>query len=376
MNKKEKNSFVLEMLTKQVDSNLIDRRAFIKGAVALGLTASSAMLLYQAYDHRANGTATVYAQDGELIRRLPELSTLPLDMSTTGIQTEGKSVYHPAIFLAHPYVEHSNRVFAKECKDLGMEYQVADAAFDPAKESELMDLAVSRNFDLIIAFPIDPAASSVGIRRARENGQLVVNWSTESLAFPTLAVSRDHYNHGLLNAKWMAERLPTGAKVVGGVGELLTTAGNNRWRGFLDGSAEYGLDLLSFEEGTAWTQEGGYQVGQALFARFPEIDGMYGGDDQGALGFAKAAVDAGRREEMVITGNDGLREGQDAVFDGRLDGTVVMRRGHGPEALFLMYQAAALMRGGVHGDAFYLSHIPDEIFVDQTTIGDQWLSPV
>ena len=376
MNKKQEKSLVLQLLTKQVDSNLIDRRTFIKGAVALGLTASSAMLLYQAYDHGGNGVATVFAQDGKLINRLPELTALPLDMGTTGVQLEGMSAYHPAIFLAHPYVVHSNHVFEKECRSLGMEYQVADSAFDPGKEAELMDLAISRNFDLIIAFPIDPAASSVGIRRARENGQLVVNWSTESLAFPTLAVSRDHYNHGRLNARWMADRLPAGAKVVSGVGELLTTAGNNRTQGFKDGAEEYGLDLLAFEEGTAWTQEGGYTVAQALFARYPEIDGMYGGDDQGALGFSKAALDAGRREEMVITGNDGLREGQDAVFDGRLDGTVVMRRGHGPEALFLMYQAAALMRGGVHGDAFYLSHIPDEIFVDQTTIGDQWLSPV
>ncbi len=51
MNSKEKKVLNLRMLTKRVERNLIDRRSFIKGAVALGVTASTAMLLYQAYDH-------------------------------------------------------------------------------------------------------------------------------------------------------------------------------------------------------------------------------------------------------------------------------------------------------------------------------------
>lgn len=106
-------------------------------------------------------------------------------------------------------------------------------------------------------------------------------------------------------------------------------------------------------------------------SRYKDIQGIDGEDDQGGLGMAKAAIDAERREEMIVTGNDGLREGQDAVLDGRLDRTVLMRPGHGPEALFLLYPAVALLRAGVHGDSFYMSRIPDGLFADKTTIADQ-----
>ena len=48
LNKKEKNAFYLENLTEQAKRKFIDRRSFMKGAMALGLTATSALLLFQA----------------------------------------------------------------------------------------------------------------------------------------------------------------------------------------------------------------------------------------------------------------------------------------------------------------------------------------
>ena len=85
MNKKEKKFLNLTMLTKRVERHIIDRRTFMKGAVALGLTASSAMLLYQAYDGGLGGTGTVFAQEGKIKRLLPELYELPNDLRQGGL---------------------------------------------------------------------------------------------------------------------------------------------------------------------------------------------------------------------------------------------------------------------------------------------------
>jgi len=99
MNEKEKNAIKLQLLTLDVDSKYVDRRSFIKGAVALGLGVSSAMLLYREFDPGPNGAPTgltrVFAEEkGRLITRLPELSTMPLDMYTAAVPIEGKTFMH------------------------------------------------------------------------------------------------------------------------------------------------------------------------------------------------------------------------------------------------------------------------------------------
>ncbi len=130
MNKREK-MVNLHLLTKRVERKLIGRRGFLRGAVALGLSASSALLLFQACGGgeatvaptvapTASGTAgteaptasptattepTQEVRDG-LIRRLPELAQLPVDMlEAYPVKTEGKSVIYVAIFGAHPQIK-------------------------------------------------------------------------------------------------------------------------------------------------------------------------------------------------------------------------------------------------------------------------------
>ena len=73
---------------------------------------------------------------------------------------------------------------------------------------------------------------------------------------------------------------------------------------------------------------------------------------------------------MVITGNDGFSEGQEALLDGRLDMTVMIRRQLGPQAANFVYITLALLRGGVHGDAFELAHIVDTVPVTKDNLAE------
>lgn len=379
MNNKEKKLLNLKMLTRRVEHNIMDRRSFMKGAVALGLTASTAMLLYQAYDKGPNGTGTALASgDGRLITRIfPDMYDLPNDLRDGGIDTHGLSMLHIAVFLAHPFLQHTDEVFGTEFKDpwVGMDYTVVDSAFDASKEVEHLDMAISRGFDVVIMSPVDPAGVGRQIKRIRENGQLYVNWATDSLVRPSLKYGFMFYTDGYKAAQYAADNLPAGAKVYGAVGDYVVSAGTHRRAGWLDGCAERGLESVAFEEGTAWTQEGGYTLGQTVLQRFPDLQCIFGGDDQGGLGFSKAATDAGRRDEMLVLGVDGLREGQEGVMDGRLDASIMFKWGHGPEAVGCVDQTLNLVRGGVHGDAIEMAHVYEMVTVDKTNIMDQWMSP-
>ncbi len=423
MNKKEKKALLLQALTDQARYKFMDRRDFMKSTMALGLSATAALVLFQACGGdeatavpqgttapvATTTTGTAAAPDAttapfvttapdatavprptpaeevpgdlnSLVRRFPEISTMPAgkDLLTLWAPTEGNTVFYDAIFLAHPGVNLFSETFEGEVLKLGMEYQVVDAAFDPAKEIEIADLAVARGFDVIIFHPTNPAGLGPNIQRAREDDRITINYDTDTFIRPAIKWGRGFFLDGYYAGKWLGERLPEGAKVVSGVGERITTAGNDRPRGLKQALEEAGkgIEVIADEDGHGWTQEGGYDMGRALLQRYPQVDAMFGGDDQGTLGFYRAAVDVGRREEMFLAGVDGFREGQEAIADGRIDVSTGVRRGQGPEAAACMLFMAAFIRGKVHGDLTQACHLWKLQAVDKTNIADQWVSPV
>ena len=119
----------------------------------------------------------------------------------------------------------------------GLEYSTLDSGFDPAKEQDNMDAAISRNVDIIYTQPIDPAGAADGIKRARENGQIVCNWISDSLRRPTYKDGFDFIKDGRMVGEHMGSHLSAGSKVVGAVGDGITTMGIDRQKGFKDAVA-------------------------------------------------------------------------------------------------------------------------------------------
>ncbi len=402
MNKREK-MVNLHLLTKRVERKLIGRRGFLRGAVALGLSASSALLLFQACGGgeatvaptvapTASGTAgteaptasptattepTQEVRDG-LIRRLPELAQLPVDMlEAYPVKTEGKSVIYVAIFGAHPQIKFYDQLFRGEAERMGMDYSFVDSAFDAAKELSNLELAISRGFDVILLHPTDPAGASPSVERAREGDQIFINVQTDTVVRPTIKHGWNWYDNSVLTAHWMGQNLPEGSKVVGAVGELITSAGRARKQGFLDIIPQYsGIEVLDFIDGCGWNQEGGYECGVSILSRFPDLTAIAALEDQQGIGMRKAAEDQGRSEGLIITGGDGQREGQEAVADGRLNMAFMMERGFGPEALGMMDMMEAAVRGDVHADAVQMAHFPPQLVVTKDNIAEQWMSPI
>ncbi len=389
----------LHLLAKRAERKLIGRRGFLRGAVALGLTASSALLLFQACGGDdatpAPTAASTTAAAGEpptavpptntpqpaqegLVRRLPELAQLPVDMlEAYPVKTEGKSVIYVAIFGAHPQIKFYDQLFRGEAERMGMEYSFVDSAFDAAKELENLELAISRGFDVILLHPTDPAGASPAVERAREGDQIFINVQTDTVVRPTIKHGWNWYDNAVLTAHWMGQNLPEGSKVVGAVGELITSAGRARKQGFLDTIPQYGgIEVLDFIDGCGWNQEGGYECGVSILSRFPELTAIAALEDQQGIGMRKAAEDQGRTEGLVITGGDGQREGQEAVGDGRLDMAFMMERGFGPEALGMMDMMEAAVRGDVHADAVQMAHFPPQLIVTKDNIAEQWMSPI
>ncbi len=415
LSSKEKKAFYLDTLTEQAKRKFIGRRDFMKASMALGLTATSALLLFQACggdDATAVPAATTApaatAAPGatsapaattapaatavpptsapaaevdtgpldHLIRRLPELDSLPIKVSEMWVPLEGKTLLNISNLLAHPFNVMTAAGFKHESERVGMDYTGVDSAFDPAKEVENLELGISREFDAVVYAAVDASAGTIAVERIRRAGQVFFNWDSASFARPNIHWLIPQYRTGLIAGKWMGEQLFEGAKVYSGLGDEVSATAPARTKGFVDGIRPYGVEVLATEYGTLWSQEGGYDVGRSMFTRFPEVHGIWAGDDQSALGFAKAAVDVGRRDEVLIVGAEGLKEGQDAIWDGRLDMSVMTRRGLGPEAAMAFLFIEGMLRGNVHGDAIEGFHVIKRVTVTKENIADQWPSPV
>jgi ABC-type sugar transport system substrate-binding protein len=394
----------LKFLTKQAQRKQVDRRDFMKGAMALGLSAGAALLLFQACGGdeatAVPPTATTAAPvqvaepgapeatappevSGEenldwMVKRFPPLETLPFKADEMWEFPDGHTVIYLANDLAHPYTLSSSNIFKEEAEQrLHMTYAVLDSAGDLNKEQDNFDQAIAGEYDVIIYHALDTTSGGANIDRARRAGQIVMAYAENTLVRPTARWAKNTYQEGQVTAQWLGEQLGTGAKVAGAVGDLVSHTGQARQAGFMEGAAQAGLEVVAFEEGTGWTQEGGYTVGEAMLSNLADVQGIFGGDDLGALGIHRAAVDAGRRDGLLITGVDGFKAGQDGVADGSLDMSVMIRAGHGPEAIRAMDFVEAMIRGGpIHGDSAWFSMGMKLRVVTAANIAEQWKSPV
>ena len=314
----------------------------------------------------------------QLVRRLPELDSFPVPNWQYWPSPVGKSFVYLANDMSHPWSTGSSEVFKWEAEGetrnprLAMTLTVLDSAMDPAQEADNFEQAITGGFDAIIFHPLDAASGGASIKRARQAAQIVLGWTDNTLAHPTARWTVYSYQQGLLAAQWMGERLGAGAKVAGAVGELISHTGQARRAGFMDGASQAGLEVVAFEEGTGWTRGGGSTLAESMLGSFSDIQGVFGGDDRGALGVHDAAVAAGRREGLVIAGVDGLQEGRDGIADGSLDMSVALIGGHAEAAISVIDMMEALLRGNAHGDAMDSMHLIKSLVVTKENLDAPW----
>ncbi|CAA9414782.1 MAG: Ribose ABC transporter, periplasmic ribose-binding protein RbsB, partial [uncultured Rubellimicrobium sp.] len=98
--------------------------------------------------------------------------------------------------------------------------------------------------------------------------------------------------------------MPEGGRVVVMRG-IPTAIDNIRIEAFQAALEGSGIEILDMRHAN-WNPDKGFEVMQDYLTRFPEIDGVWAGDDDAALG-AKAAIEqSGRQDKMVLLGGSGM----------------------------------------------------------------------
>lgn len=212
-------------------------------------------------------------------------------------------------------------------KEVGVDvqrYAPAGSFGDYEGQISIIENLITKNTDIIILVAGHTTALVPVVKKAMKAGVAVVNMdnrlnTTDMVAY----VGVDNGQGGKMAVDYIAKRL-------GGIGKIALIQGETgnpvqilRTKGFELGALVHpGLEVAA-QQGAHWTEEEGLKVMEDILQSHPDLDGVFGESDNLAVGAARAAASAGKKD-IVIVGYDGQQGGYQAIKKGDVAATIRM----------------------------------------------------
>jgi len=195
-----------------------------------------------------------------------------------------------------------------------------DAQNDSLRQRAQMEEFISAGVDLIIISPKEAAPLTPPVAAAFDAGIPVIVLDSRVLGDKyTCFIGADNKIIGKAAGEWIVERLGGQGTVVELKGLMTSTPGQDRHSGFREGIAGSRIDVV-FEADMKWLEPEARKEMESALARLRSIDLVYAHNDPGAHGAYLAARAAGRAQDIIFVGIDGLpHEGQVYVRQGILE---------------------------------------------------------
>lgn len=181
--------------------------------------------------------------------------------------------------ITHPFVPHLLEQLTRATRARELEVLLLNAP-QGSQIERLVPLAKAYRVKGIIIANVTLAAGSAALAREGGTPVVIVNRYVGDEGVHTVSCDNVEGARGIAN-----EMIDAGLKRLAFIGGLATSATNTaRRKGFLDQLAERGMAPAFVSEG-AFSHEWGYQAAALLKRDFPDVDGVFCGDDVVALGF-------------------------------------------------------------------------------------------
>jgi ribose transport system substrate-binding protein len=196
-------------------------------------------------------------------------------------------------------------------------------AADADSQAQQIEQAISQKPDVLVVLPQDGAALTPVAQKAERAGIRVVNVDRLFTApdAATATILGDNYQIGVLAANYIADQL----KCQGNVVEIQGLAGisvtEDRTKGFTDTIKQKcpggGLKIVASQPGD-FNPDKGLTVMENILQAQSNIDAVYTHDDDMAQGVVQAIRNAGRDDEMFLTGVGGSQDAMKQIKEGGL----------------------------------------------------------
>lgn len=225
----------------------------------------------------------------------------------------------------HQFYRDLEAGLVNEAKKFGYKLIIVAGEFDAAKQAAQIDDFISQKVDALIVAPCDSRAVGSSIAEANKANIPVFTVDIANLSTQGKVVSHiasDNVEGGRQAGKLMAKALNGKGKVViinhPGVTSVL-----DRVEGFREVIAKYpGIRIIA--DAPAWGQrDKAMALMEDLLLKVPDIDGVFGINDDSALGALAAIEGAGKTGKIVIVGYDATPEAKQAIKAGKIYGDAI-----------------------------------------------------
>jgi ribose transport system substrate-binding protein len=207
--------------------------------------------------------------------------------------------------------------------ELGWNVATVSANEDKVKQINGVQDLIARGVKGILISPIDAVGVNAAYDAAKAANIPIVSIARGSTSpNQTLHVAMDEKQIGRDIAEWTV-------KTIGGEGKvamLLGPSGAPTFRNLADGYSEvmakYPKLQIAFRADGPLTRERGVKQAEDALVANPDLKAIYCANDDVALGASQAVIAAGRADETIVTGMNGVPPALHAIKDGKLAMTV------------------------------------------------------
>jgi len=229
----------------------------------------------------------------------------------------------------HPFYQELEAGLREAADQRGWELIVQAGEFDVAKQKDQVQEFLVRKVDAIIISPCDSQSIGTSVQAANAAGIPVFTSDIAVLASEARVechVASDNVEGGRLAGEAMAEALG-GQGSVAIIDHPEVESVIQRVAGFEEAIGSHaGIEIVAKLPGRG-VKDVAFRTAEDILLAHPELDGIFGINDDSALGALAAVEKAGRAGRVTIVGFDAIPEAREAIAAGRLHADVIQQPG-------------------------------------------------
>jgi ribose transport system substrate-binding protein len=247
---------------------------------------------------------------------IPEPPPVPESVIPSRKPDEPLTVGVSLLTRAHQFYKDMEGAMQEEADRQGMTLRVQSAEFDAATQLRQVQTFLSQGVDAIILCPVNSQGSGSAVELANRANVPVFTADIASKGGDVVChVASNNEQGGELVGDYLAEKL-------GGRGKIAiidfptVTSVQERVRGFEKAIAKHpGIEIVAKPAPEEALRAKAFPIAQDLLQSHPDLKGIFGINDDCALGAVQAA-EATRRNDVVVVGFDAIPEAVEKIRQG------------------------------------------------------------
>lgn len=228
----------------------------------------------------------------------------------------------------HPFYQDLEQGLRDAAQSRGFELLVQAGEFDVARQKDQIQEFLVRKVDAIVVCPCDSRSIGTSIAAANAAGVPVFTADIAVLAEGvkvTCHVASDNVAGGRLAAQALGDALSGDAEIAI-IDHPEVESVIQRVAGFEAALAEHYPQIKVVAKLTGHgTKDAAFRTAEDILQAHPGLDGIFGINDDSALGALAAVEKAGKAGQVVIVGFDAVPEARQAIAAGKILADVVQQ---------------------------------------------------